>query len=193
MFHFNESMEELVTLIVRSVPEFQNIDTSRLLVSASFNRSRRSSGLIAYVLPLKYREGSPVETRIRGKKEYHYAMLPYQYEGREILYILYFLLPRFQNLSLRDKLETVIHELYHINPSFNGDLRRLKGRSSIHGNSLEEYDEKIRAITDRFLAMSPPLENFSFLGESYRDLEHRMGGVIAQHVREPRPTLLKVH
>ncbi len=99
-----------------------------------------------------------MELRARGKRLYHYAMLPYHYEGREILYIIYFMLPRFQNLSFRDKLETLIHEIYHISPRCDGDLRRLKGRSHIHGNSIEEYDRNIRAITDRFLDSDPGFE-----------------------------------
>jgi hypothetical protein len=193
MFHFNLSMQRLVTLLVANVPEFQNIDTSRVLLSASFTRTSRRSGLIAYVLPLKFREGSPVEMKLRGGRNYHYAMLPYYHEGQEILYIIYFLLPRFQNLKPREKLETVVHELYHISPLFNGDLRRLKGRSSVHGNSLKEYDAVIRAITDRFLEKNPPLEEFEFLKCNYRQAEKRWGNVIASHIREPRPKLLKVH
>lgn len=191
MFHFNQSMQRFVSLLVAKVPEFQNIDLSRVLLSASFQRSSRRSGLIAYVLPLRFREGNPTEKKVRGGREYHYAMLPYLHEGREILYIVYFMLPRFQNLATREKLETIIHELYHISPSFNGDLRRLKGRSSVHGNSLKEYEEIIRGITARFLATDPPLEEYEFLNYNFRQVEKKWGDVIASHIREPRPKLLK--
>jgi hypothetical protein len=187
-------MQRLVSHLVVSIEDFRGIDVSRLLVSATFNRSNRRAGLIAYVLPLRYREGSPIERRVRGTKSYHYAMLPYRHEGREILYIIYFMLPRFQNLSWRDKLETVIHELYHISPHFNGDLRRLKGRSHVHGNSLQDYDRRIKELTDSYLERFPEVRDmFDFLKMSFGEMESKWGEVIAQHVREPKPKLLKIH
>ena len=39
-----------------------------------------------------------------------------------MLYLLSFYLPRFLKLPWREKLATVIHELWHVNPQFNGDL-----------------------------------------------------------------------
>ena len=49
-------------------------------------------------------------------------------QGREMLYLLSFYMPRFQNLSFSEKLITILHELWHISPDFDGDLRRLAGR-----------------------------------------------------------------
>ena len=39
-----------------------------------------------------------------------------------------FYLPRFCDQSLDEKLSTVMHELWHISPAFDGDIRRLPGR-----------------------------------------------------------------
>lgn len=183
---FNDAIRGLVGEVVRTVPELQHIQPGKLLISATFNRSPRKAGLLAYVLPLKYRAGSPVERRVRGPKEYHWAMMPVQREGVEILYILYFMLPRFLLLSPRDRIETVIHELYHISPQFNGDLRRFRGRSVLHG-SHKAYDAKIRSLTDTFLASLEPsraryFNSPLFLAEN----------LPATHIPEPRPKLLKV-
>ena len=48
--------------------------------------------------------------------------------GREMLYLVTFCLPRFLDQNFDDKFVTLFHELYHISPAFDGDLRRLAGR-----------------------------------------------------------------
>ncbi len=183
---FNEAIRDLVREVVLKVEELGHIRPERLLISAAFNRSPRKAGLLAYVLPLKYRAGSPVERRVRGPKEYHWAMMPVQRAGVEMLYILYFMLPRFLLLSPRDRIETVIHELYHISPQFNGDLRRFKGRSVLHG-SHKAYDAKIRSLTDAFLAALEPSRAHYFTSPAFL-----AESPSATHIPEPRPKLLKV-
>ena len=185
-------MQQVLTEVTTHVPEFGLIDCSRLRVSASYNRSPRRRGLLAYVLPLKYKDGSPVQTKTRGGKTLHFGIIPTIVDGKEILYIIYFMLPRFMNLSFRDKIETIIHELYHINPIFNGDLRRLKGRSYIHGNSLKEYDLKIKELADRFLDSPYKTEVFEFLRHPFHKIEEKYGKVWTAHIPEPRPKLIHV-
>ncbi|MBY0369348.1 hypothetical protein K2X33_01595 [bacterium] len=181
-------MTRLLTEICSKVEEFQHIRPEQVLVSATFARSRRKAGLLAYVLPLKYRAGSPIERRVRGGREYHWAMLPYLREGREVLYIIYFVLPRFLHLSEREKLETVVHELYHISPDFNGDLRRFRGARSVLHGTHKAFDAKVRQLTDAFLASAPPLNDYAFLSVSGRYADQ----LRATHIPEPRPKLLKV-
>lgn len=113
-------------------------------------------------------------------------MLPLVRGDVEILYILYFMLPRFLNRTPREKLETVIHELYHISPFFNGDLRRFKGRSVLHG-SHKAYDSKVKALTDEFLASTHDVSTYAFLSERFDLTQWK-----TCHIPEPRPKLLKV-
>lgn len=192
MLDFNQSMLGTVQEITRTLPEFTHIRISQLRISATYNRSRYRAGLLAYVLPLKYKNGSPTQTKKQGSQLYHFGITPTFHAGEEILYILYFMLPRFLNLSLRDKLETIIHELYHISPDFNGDLRRLKGRSYIHGESLKAYDENIKRLTEQFLQSSHDSETYAFLNFGAKKLESLHGGILSEHVKEPRPKLLHV-
>ncbi len=187
MVDFNTSMARLMAEMTSKVGELRHIRTGQVLVSATFNRSARRAGLLAYVLPLKYRAGSPVERRVRGGREYHWAMMPMVRDGVEVLYIVYFMLPRFLHMTLREKLETVIHELYHIGPDFNGDLRRFKGRSELHGSS-KAYDAKVRELTDRFLESRHDADAYAFL-ESPRYAPEKLS---AKHIPEPRPKLLKI-
>ena len=191
MLDFNQGMHRLVGDLIREVPEFGRFDPDRILVSSSFNRSRRRTGLLAYLLPLKYKGGSPVERRVRGRTAYHWARLPTFRQGREILYVIYFLLPRFLNLSFREKLETIVHELYHIHPDFNGDLRRFKGRSQIHG-SLREYEAVVKRLTSRFLESSVSMEDFAFLKKNFWHASRLWDGIEAIHLPEPKPKLIRV-
>ncbi len=187
MVDFNTAMSRLLNEIASQVGDFRHVRMNQVLVSATFNRSARRAGLLAYVLPLKYRAGSPVERRVRGSREYHWAMIPVVRDGVEVLYIIYFMLPRFLHMTLREKLETVVHELYHISPDFNGDLRRFKGRSVLHGSS-KAYDAKVRELTDRFLDSPHDPEVYAFL-QNRQFLPEKLR---AKHIPEPRPKLLKV-
>ena len=45
--------------------------------------------------------------------------------GREMLYLLSFYMPRFLRSALRGQADDVVHELWHIGPDFDGDLRSL--------------------------------------------------------------------
>lgn len=187
MVDFNDSMTRLVREIVTQVETFRHIRTEQLLISATFARSSRRAGLLAYVLPLKYRAGSPVERRVKGSREYHWAMLPTKRDGVEVLYILYFMLPRFLQMPMREKIETVVHELYHISPQFNGDLRRFRGRSVLHG-SMQAYDRKVHELTKGFLEGPHDPATYAFL--SHKSVEP--GLFQAHHIPEPRPKLIKV-
>lgn len=192
MFDFNDSMRCVIREIAQTLPEFRHIDLQHIRISATYNRTRRRTGLLAYVLPLKYKNGSPIQTKKRGNRTYHFGITPTFHQGKELYYILYFMLPRFLNLPFRDKLETVIHELYHISPDFNGDLRRLKGRSYIHGNSLKEYDATIRKFTEQFLNSPHNSLVYEFFHWGYQKLENKHGNVLSSHTKEPRPKLIHV-
>lgn len=188
---FNNRMTQLIGEVASTLDEFSKFDSRRIRISASFNRSRNRGGVLAYVVPLRYRDGVPVELRRQGKRMYHWAMLPQKHDGHEILYYMYFMLPRFFCLSLREKVETVVHELYHIHPDFNGDLRRFEGRSKLHGNH-KEFDRKVGALTDAFLASCHNPETYEFLKGGPYTLRLRYGAIQAQHFPEPKPKLLKV-
>ena len=110
--------------------------------------------------------------------------------GRELLYILNFYLPRFMDLDFREKLVTVFHELWHISPQFNGDIRRHEGRCYAHSSSQSAYDACMGKLVDRYLALRPPAAVLEFLKCDFKRLEDHHGRVYGLKV--PRPKLISI-
>ena len=99
-------------------------------------------------------------------------------QGREYLYILSIYLPRFLNTSLEEKLATLLHELWHIGPNFDGDLRRFPGRNYAHGNSQREYDAQMERFAQQWLAADPPAHLYEFLEYDFHELVAEHGRII---------------
>jgi hypothetical protein len=114
----------------------------------------------------------------------------YDTQGREIFYILTFYLPRFMDLPFREKLITVFHELWHISPQFDGDLRRHDGRCYAHTHSQKQYDAEMDVLARQYLASSPPASLYEFLQYDFAGLLTRYGRIYGTKVRRPR--LLKL-
>lgn len=108
-------------------------------------------------------------------------------ERTEILYVICFALPRFADLSFETKLTTVFHELYHISPEFNGDIRRFPGGKYAHGHSRKKFNQTLKAYADAFLLAEGAREAVEFLRSSFDELVSRHGGVVGRRVRIPRP------
>lgn len=107
-----------------------------------------------------------------------------------MLCILTFYLPRFLDHCFREKMITIFHELYHISPEFDGDIRRMGGRYHVHSHSQREYDQLMEVLVDDYLAMSPPRDLYAFLDARFRNLCSRHGSVVGKVV--PIPKLVRV-
>ena len=59
------------------------------------------------------------------------------------------------NLPLDEKLATILHELWHIGPRFDGDVRRHPGRCYAHTPREAEYHAAMHELKDRWLAQHP--------------------------------------
>lgn len=185
-FDFSAAMRSLCRDVVGRCEQLAHIHLRRVLVSFTPSRNRDRFGLQARVTPLRFRNGAL--TRRHGPIEYQVQR--FFVEEREMLYLLTFCLPRFLDQPFEEKLITVFHELYHISPEFDGDLRRHPGRNAVHSNSKDEYDAQMADMVKDYLAEHPAPEIFEFLRYNYRDLWERHGGVVAARV--PRPRLLPV-
>jgi hypothetical protein len=89
-----------------------------------------------------------------------------------------------------DKFVTLFHELYHVSPAFDGDLRRHCGRCQVHSRSKRAYDQQMAHLARAYLAGGADPSLHAFLRLNFAQLQHRHGKVEAVVV--PRPKLLPV-
>ena len=150
-------------------------------------RNNDGAGLYARTIPLRFENGSL--TTVRRKRLIAVPIV--KWEGHEVLYIVSFCLPRFQNLPFDDKLMTVFHELYHIGPNFDGDIRRFDGANYIHTSSQKKYDALMRRLAAEYLTKTQQPELHQFLKLSYSQLVAAYGGVRMTIYRAPKPQLVR--
>lgn len=132
--------------------------------------------------------GGSREGMHRGRK--YTIQSPWAPDGREYLYLLNFYMPRFLDQSLHEKLVTIVHELLHISPEFNGDLRRYGTRCYLHGPSERSYDAMARQLAQRWLALDPPHHLYEFLDRTFAELVQEYGRIYG--LRYPIPRLVPV-
>lgn len=185
-YDFTEAMRQLCTDIVLRVPTFQHINLTSVLISITPSRNRKGYGLLARLTPMRFRNGATLQRRGRT------LFQPQRYfvNGHEMLYILTFCVPRFWNQTLSEKLITIFHELYHISPAFDGDLRRHDGRYALHSHSKHAYDTHMAELVQDYLKMHPKLSQYDFLKYRTSELLQRHGSVTATSV--PRPHMIPV-
>jgi predicted metallopeptidase len=179
---FSRHMRRLCLHIATTCESLNHIRMSQVLVTFTPARNRNRFGLQARVTPMRFAAGD------RANRTHEVQR--YYVNGIETLYLLTFCLPRFFNQPFEEKLSTVVHELLHIGPEFDGDLRRHRGRYALHSHSKAEYEKHVDALTAEYLDGHDKPELFEFLRLPYRDLWLKHGGIRAAIV--PRPKLLPV-
>jgi hypothetical protein len=185
-FDFSSAMSALCRDATARCEELAHVRMPNVLVSFTLSRNRSRYGLQARVTPMRFQEGAL--TRRHGSIDYQVQR--YFVDEQEMLYLLTFCLPRFLNQSFEEKMLTVFHELYHMSPAFDGDLRRHTGRYMVHSHSKKGYDSHMAELMKQYLAGHPHPEVFRFLRCGYRELWNRYRGIHA--VMVPRPKLLPI-
>ena len=181
--NFTAQMRRLCQQIAIGLPPLAHIDLDRVAIRGCRTRHRGPYGLQASLTPLRF-AGGQISIRRRGRTWELDRLL--DSAGREILYLLSFYLPRFLDRPLVAKLETVVHELWHIGPAFDGDLRRHPGRCYAHSSSQKQYDAHVAELTRVWLAANPPAESYAFLSGTFAELVRRHGQIVAESIRAPR-------
>lgn len=183
MLDYTAKMRQLVEDICRRHPAFSHIDPQRIAICFAQTRRPGPQGTHASIYPLRF-PGGKLEQRRHGRT---WRMPQLTSQGREVLYALFFFLPRFCDLSRQEKLITVLHELYHISPDFDGDVRQPAGNRWPHGDSLEAYDALMAEYATAYLAAHPPEELIRFLDLSFAELREKYGEVGGETMRRPLP------
>jgi len=185
-FDFTLTMRRLCEDVCDSLPEFAHVDMRRVAVTFAQAKKRVPHGLQAKLTPLRFENGSTTTVR-RGQR---YAA-PKLHDGEvELLYVLTFYLPRFLDHTAKEKLTTVLHELHHVSPAFDGDIRRFPGRCYAHSHSQAQYDAEMAVLVDRYLEAGPPGWVDRFLSSRFADLQARHGAVVG--LKLPIPKLIPV-
>ena len=182
-FDFTGSMTLLVQDIIATHPVFSHINPDNVFIAVSPSNGSKN-GVLAKLRPMRFEGGNKTKT-IRGRE---YTIPDININGVNILYVIFFHLPRFLNHgSQMNRLATVFHELYHISPLFNGDVRRLPGKNFAHGNSRKKYDELIKSLTEEYVSTGKNGEYgvTGFLKYDYAGLKRKYGAIYGDMIRIP--------
>ena len=181
--NFTARMRDVCVELVARLPELQHIHVNQIAFAFAQARNRSAYGTYATLTPMRF-EGGSLFTMRRGRK-YTVRRL-HDETGSELLYIVTFYMPRFMDVDLVEKISTVIHELWHISPDFNGDIRRFPGRCYAHSSSQKEYDREMDAMAVRFLDSDPPEAVIGFLRNRFDDLVDEYGPIYGAKIKQPK-------
>jgi predicted metallopeptidase len=186
-----EAAAALSADLCRQLPELRHIAPERLLFCISRSRAAGKHGVYARIAPLRFAGGAREVTRRRLWRQRTWRMPELHHGGHEILYLVYFMVPRFLRLPPRQKLATLVHELYHISERCDGDIRRFPGRNFAHGASRQRYDRTVDALVERYLAGTPSTTLLAPLEISEEDWQTGRIRVTGLTVPLPRPRLIE--
>ncbi len=180
---FTAHLRRLCEDVAARVPELAHVEMQRVAVRYCQVRKGVTHGLQASLTPLRFTGGARTTFR-RGQTWTIQRVL--DPAGREMLYLLSFYLPRFLDLPLSEKLSTIFHELWHISPTFDGDLRRLPGRCYAHGSSQQAFHAEMEPLVQCWLALQPPQDVYEFLRHDFRQLVQHHGAVYGTRYSTPK-------
>jgi hypothetical protein len=166
--NFTLAVRALIRDVVAHVPEFAHIKASRIVVVAG--EARRSSR--GTVKPLTFASGRMTDGHGRRKPLV-------RLKGKRMLYCITLRPLFFRASSPKDRIETVLHELFHISEKCDGTLD--PGRR--HARLGRDFAKKLKPILDRYLQRCPAelWSSFAFDGDVQ----------VQQWLERPPPTLRK--
>jgi hypothetical protein len=207
MINYTERIALLMQDIVSRTPRLSFIDLSDVLVFARFGRSE-AEGAFATCHCLTLPESEPgyffwrdrTTGELTRRSEWFVTKSPVVRIGdASIKYLISFVIPRFCDQVLDRtrkadlypeapgwiaKLDTVIHELYHIDPEESGIRRfvRADGTDSIRTHGPQFYEEVAEMVRE-YLATRPDPEMYEFLKDDFATLNAKYGGVVSTTFR----------
>ena len=94
-FNYTNALWEVVRDVVATLEELRHVELDRVLLATSQARQASKHGVYAACVPLRFENGAQ-ETVIRKRR---WKMPAVRHEGRDMLYLLYFMLPRFATIK----------------------------------------------------------------------------------------------
>jgi predicted metallopeptidase len=127
------AVKRLVRDVAARLPELAHVRASRLLVVAG--EARRASR--ATIRPLGGGEGKGPRVEVRG---------------RDVRYVITLRPLWFLDSTPEERIDTILHELYHASARFDGTLHGARRHARL---APEAYRRRIRAMRERYLAQAP--------------------------------------
>jgi len=186
-FNYTDALSVVCRDICAKTPIFQKYDLDYVGFACRRTRDAEPTGVFALLTPLRFEAGGLATCR-RGA--FWKAPDVVDADGRKLLYLLTVYIPRFIALPLNDKIQTLTHELYHIAPEFNGDVRRFGGKNYAHGSSRKKYDAIVAQYADAWLKREPDPRIWGFLQNDVAELTRRFGKIT--YARFPAIKLIKI-
>lgn len=208
MINYTDRLTSLMRDIVSRVPALSFIDMDDVLVFARFGRVHTDGAFATcHCLSLPASEPGYYFWRdqqtgaVTRRSDWFVTKSPVvEVGGRQMKYLISFSLPRFCDQSLERsrkerfyrrasdawiaKLDTVVHELYHIDPEQKG-IRRIErsdGTYAAHCHSQKFFEEVARMVSE-YLDSQPDPSMFDFLRDDFATLEARHSGLVATSFR----------
>ena len=188
--------------VVSRVPTLSFIDMSKVLVFARGGRTH-AEGAYATCHCISLPSSEPgyyfwrdrKSSKLTRRSEWFVTKSPVVTIGMTpIEYMISFALPRFCDQQLSKtrkqihysggpnwiaKLDTIIHELYHIDPQRPGIRRMEKADGTESANCHgDRFFEDVVEMVRQYLASKPDPETYDFLQYSFPELTEKFGGVV---------------
>jgi hypothetical protein len=207
MINYTERLTLLMQDVVARVPALSFIDMADVLVFARSGRTN-AEGAFATCHCLTLPASEPgyyfwrdrATRRITRRSEWFVTKSPVVTLGtREIKYMLSFALPRFCDQSLDKsrkekfypgaepwiaKLDTVVHELYHVDPALSG-IRRIEREDGTYSANChgQLFFEQVAEMVHVYLNSRPSPAVYDFLSDDFSGLESKHSGIVATSFR----------
>jgi hypothetical protein len=207
MINYTERIALLMQDVVLRTPRLSFIDLKEVVVFGRYGRAD-AEGAFATCHCLTLPESEPGyyfwRDRSTGlltrRSEWFVTKSPeVRVGGTAIKYLISFVLPRFCDQTLARtrkgdlypgapgwlaKLDTIVHELYHIDPDESGIRRvaRSDGTDSPRSHGPLFYEDVAEMVKD-YLASNPDARLFDFLQDDFAGLTARHGGVVGTTFR----------
>jgi len=139
--NFNKTLRSLIRDIAAKMPEFGHVKPSRILVVAGEAR-RASRGTVK---PLCFRGGKSMDRTGRRKPVI-------RIRGKRMLYCITLRPLFFRGSTAQARVETVLHELFHLSRRFDGTLHSGR-RHAVLGKA---FSRKLKPLVRRYLKLCPP-------------------------------------
>jgi hypothetical protein len=149
---FNEAVRALIAHVAAHVPQYRHIDPARVLVVAGEAR-RASRGTVK---PLTFEGGKRLDPLGRKKPLV-------KVHGKRMLYVITLRPLFFRRSTPRQRVATVLHELFHISQAFDGTLDHRRR----HDEAREGFEAAFKPVEKLCWRGLPPevVAPFAYDGE----------------------------